>query len=62
MNKYTTTTIKHQLKDLFRETVDAYIKAGEDQDGKSYWGNFSSVTEIAEDFIHFASFRDGLEK
>jgi len=62
MNKYTTTTIKHQLKDLFRETVEAYIKAGEHQDGKGYWENFSSVTEIAEDFIQFASFRDGLEK
>jgi alpha-amylase/alpha-mannosidase (GH57 family) len=62
ISKHTTKTIKHPLKDLFLETLEAYIKAGEHQDGKGYWENFSSVTEIAEEFIQYAAFKDGLER
>jgi len=59
MNKHTPTTIQHPIKDLFREYQESYIKAGEHNDGKDYWENFSSVSEMIEDFKWFALFKEG---
>lgn len=60
--KHTLKTIKHPLKDLLLQTLESYVKEGEHQDGKNFWENYSSVTEIVEDFQLYCAYKDGLER
>ena len=71
--KHTLDSLTHPLKERFLETVfervdpdlcddhlEAYVLAGEHQDGEGFWDHFATVSQVVRDFHRFIDFRESI--